>query len=272
MPSRRRGADAAVSPVELLWRLQDAVAARTDPLARHRRRLRHSAGSVRRGAVATALLAGASAVLLPYHGLGLPDAGWLGLTAGAATWTVFAVRAHRQLARAVPLPAPARGSAARPASDRLVAARRVLQGLLARLGPLAGDVAGDAAAGERALLEQAARIAALEAALAVAPGEAVAGLVEARRVLLAGLDAGVAAYERLVAAAAECLAVAGGAGGGASTAVGDPSAVRRLADAADALAGVTTGLVELRGRHVLAVPGSGIGSGIGPGGPGGSVA
>lgn len=237
-----------MSPLDLIWRVQDAVAARTDPLARHARQVRRSAAAVRRGAVTIALFAGVSAVLLPYHGLGLPDAGWVGLTAGAATWTAFAFRAHRRLANAVPLPVPARGSAARAACDRLAAARRVLYGLLERLGPLAGDAAADAAAGERALQEQAARIAALEGALAVAPSEAVAGLAAARQVLLVGLDSGVAAYERLVAAAAECLAVAGGAGGGAGTpaALVDPAPVQRLADAAEALAGITAGLLELR--------------------------
>jgi hypothetical protein len=145
----------------------------------------------------------------------------------------------RDVAEAGPPPRPPRrASAARPAADRLAAGRLALAGLLTGLGPLAGDTGREAAAGERALRAQVEQVTAVETALYAAPAAAVPGLLAARDVLVAALTAGVETYERLVVAAADCVAAAAGGV--------DSLAARRLTEAGDALAGLARGLDETR--------------------------
>ncbi len=232
-------------------RVRDTVTAWTEPAARHRRRLLRARASARCSTVVAATSTGAAAVLVPWHGVGGPDAFWVALTAGTLTGAVLSWQRVRRLLGTPPPPTlPRHGSAARPMMDRLATARSALATVLRSLGAVAGDTAADAAAAERSLAELAGRVAALEAALACAPPTAVGGLLEARAMLLGSLESGVRAYEDLVAAAAGCVA-ASAQGYGAASAQGyrasadpcTPSA--RLTESADRLRGITIGLTEL---------------------------
>jgi hypothetical protein len=236
------------------------VAAR-DPHAAHRRGLRRSRRRARRATVTAAAFAGAAAVALPYAGLGLPDLAWAAAAGGTAAAGVLRWREDRAL-RALPVPPPqlapgpvraaavrsawvvtgqvaarfgARGSSAAPLLRRLDRASRAMVAVADRLGPVAAELRTEAVHGERDLRTAAGRLVAVERAVAVAPPDARLRLDEGVRALRAGLTDGVAAYERLVAAAAECV-VADAAGQG-------PPA-HRLAEAADALRGLAAGLAE----------------------------
>jgi hypothetical protein len=79
----------------------------------------------------------------------------------------------------------------------------------------------------------------VERALRFAPPDAAADLTDAHADLVAQLDTGVTAYERLVAAAASYVAEDGR----------EPTAhpaVARLTEATDLLRGIAAGLSELR--------------------------
>ncbi|MFL6072124.1 MAG: phage shock envelope stress response protein PspM [Mycobacteriales bacterium] len=213
-----------------------------DPRVRHQRRLQQLRRRWERRLVLAAGLAGVTAVSVPYHGLGLLDLGWGGLTAAAAAGAALARRdftAHQRLP--VPAPPPPAGSVTRPVLHRLDNARTALATLLAQLGTAAGDAGQEAAAGEAALRDHAARVGAVERALAVAPAETRPVLTEARAALLVPLETGVAAYERLVAAAADAV-------GAAATGAAGTTAVARLTEAADTLAGLAAGLRDLNGK------------------------
>lgn len=230
-----------MASAEVVGRIRETVVAWSDPLARHGRRIGRAQARARVASVGAAVTTGASAVLVPWHGIGAPDAFWVAATAGTMTAAAFAWQRVRRLVHAPPpVPRPSRTSTARPAMQRLAGARRALGAVLSSLGPLAGDTAQEAAAGQRALSDLARRISAVEAALGACPPDAVPGLVEARTVLLGTLDEGVVAYEQLVAAAAGCVAMA---------ARGDRAAfaTQRLAEAGDRLRGLTAGLAELAG-------------------------
>ena len=230
-PGRRSGG--------ALARVHETVVAWQDPVARHRRSVRRARAALGRRIVAATGLGAAAAVLLPYSGIGLPDVGWTTAAAAAAASALVAGRRVRRLERHVPPPAlPRQTSAARPATDRLGRAVGALTALTARLGAGASDPAVEAAAAERSLRELAARVDAVEAALAIAPAEAYAGLIEARRLILARLHEGIEAYERLVGAVAQCVA---------ADAIGPSDAVarHRLDEATDALHGLAAGLSEV---------------------------
>jgi hypothetical protein len=104
-----------------------------------------------------------------------------------------------------------------------------------RMGPAGAELRTEAVHGARDLRAAAGRLVAVERAAAVAPPDARARLDEGARALRAGLTDGIAGYERLVAAAAECV-------------VADPAVdgllARRLAEATDALQGLAAGLAE----------------------------
>lgn len=225
----------------LLGRVAQTVGAWQDPTLAHQRALVRARGLLRRRITVAASLSAVTAVLLPYGGgIGLPDAGWAAAAAASAMSAVWARRRLTELREYVPPPAPPRRfSPARPAVDRLSRGAATLRALLARLGPAARDTATEAADAERSLRELAARADAVDAALAVAPFEAHAGLREAQVMLLARLDEGIRAYEWLVAAAAESVA-AGAAG------PGDAFSRQRLAEATERLHGLAAGLHELR--------------------------
>lgn len=240
------------------------------------RRLTRLRNAARRWVVLAAGLAGATAVLTPYAGIGLPDAAWAAGAGVSVALAVFRWRDYRILA-ALPLPpdqpklAPGeatrnamraalsanptaraavdeisrraarhrfRGSAAAPARDRLDVAAGTLSQLRGASGEQVVEAVQEAAVAERSLRDLTERVLTLERALKFAAPDGRRGLTEARTLLLARLDDGVATYERLVAAVATCVAEDGISG--------DPVARTRLTDAADKMAAFAAGLAELR--------------------------
>jgi hypothetical protein len=220
---------------------------------------------------------GAAAVLTPYHGLGVGDAGWVaaaGATAMLALWRwsdlremaalppppppdpALAAQRGRQRLEAVVARLPAgqaaldevrraqgrlrlRGTSVAATWARLDRASVTLAGMAARLGGPATGAVQEAAAAEHALRELAERTASVERALRVAPPDLRADLDRGHRELLRQLDDGVLAYEGLVAAAAGYLAEE-------SRPTAEHPAIARLTEATDLLRGVAAGLSELR--------------------------
>ncbi len=244
-----------------------------DPRGRHLRRLRRLRGSARRWSVLAGVLGGATAVLVPYQGLGWPDAVWAALFGGSAALTWWRWSDLRELA-AQPVPdavAPGpfdplrqlqaavsrfpagrsalaevrrlqsrtrvRGSSVVPAFQRLDSASRTMVGLAGRLGPAASSAVLDASVAEQALRDLGERTAAVERALSLAPRDA--NLTAAHADLLRQFTEGVEAYEQLVAAAAGCVAEDG------RTNV-DSISLHRLREATDLLRGMADGFVEFR--------------------------
>jgi hypothetical protein len=242
-----------------------------DERARYFRRLGKLRRSARRWSVAAGTLAGATAVLLPYGGLGWPDAIWAALTGGTVALTTWRWRDLRELAAQPPPPAlppghqlirtrfealvakfPAgrtalgelrrmearsriRGSSVLPAWTRLDKAVQTLAGLAPRLGGPAESTALEAAVAERTLREIGERTAAVERALSM-PG-ADEPLRAAHGELLGRFTEGVEAYEGLVAAAAGYVAQ--------DSRVVDHGAVYRLTEATTQLRATADGLAEL---------------------------
>ena len=244
-----------------------------DERARHRRRLRRLRGSVRRWTVAAGGLAGTTAVLLPYQGLGAWDAVWAGLTGAAAVLASWRWSDLRTLA-AQPEPEPLdpaqagerwlavlsqlpggfavaegirrqrvrtglRGSEAAEAWERLDRCSRTMREITPRLGGSDPDALREASRVERELRELTDRIVSLERAVRVAPAEAQGPLRELRGDHLSHLRTGVAAYEEFVVAAAGFVAESARVGESAPMVTG-------LTDATERLRGVTAGLSELR--------------------------
>ncbi|MFF3852651.1 hypothetical protein [Micromonospora sp. NPDC002575] len=257
-----------------------------DERARYFRQLRRLRRSARRWSVLGGGLTGAAAVLTPYAGLGLPDAAWAGAAGSAVALAVWrwidlralaarpappaldpaeaAARSRARLVAAVErLPAgqgvvaevrrarsrlALRGTSVAQPWARLDRAALTLGGMAGRLTGLAEPAVSEAAAADRSLRELAGRVASVERALRLAPADARAPLAEAHRELSAQLESGVAAYERLVVAAAGYLAEdarsdAGHLGGRAAS---EQAAASRLAEATDLLHGVASALAELR--------------------------
>jgi hypothetical protein len=214
---------------------------------------------------------GAAAVAVPYAGIGALDIFWAGAAGGSAALATLRWRDYQALRR-TPLPlagppqpslaarlgpivtpmlnsvaarplrvAVRRGSAAAPAAQRLNRAAKALPQLLGRLGPHAADTAREAAGAHAALRELVQRVGAVEKAIPVAPADARDGLGQARSLLVEQLGSGVEAYERLTAAAAECVA--------ATTAGSDRFATARLTEAAERLTGLAQGFTEMRDRN-----------------------
>ena len=241
-----------------------------DERARYFRRLRRLRRSARRWSVFAGTFAGASVVLVPYHGLGWPDAIWTALTGATAAWTFWRWSDVRELAAQPAPPAlpgpplvrtrfealvarlPAgrtalaelrrmearsriRGSSVLPAWTRLDRAAQTLAGLSGRLGGPAGSTVLEAAAAERTLREIGERTAAVERALAM-PG-ADEPLRAAHGELLGHFTDGVEAYEGLVAAAAGYVAHDGR--------VTDEGAIYRLTEATRLLRATAEGLAEM---------------------------
>lgn len=247
-----------------------------DPRATHLRRLRRHRRSARRWSVIAAGLTGAAAVLAPYAGLGIVDAFWAAGAGSTLLLAVFRWRDYRDVA-ALPLPEPARpaernpdvvrlvatamrhhpwgrvaadqvgrtrsrwrfrNSSAGPALRRIARAARTLDGLASRLdGPIGGAVA-EARGAEAALRDLAERALSVDRALEFAPDDLVSPLADARHVMLEQLTDGASSYERLVAAAAECVAEDGR--------FGEQAAIGRLTEATEMLRGFARGLTELR--------------------------
>jgi hypothetical protein len=259
-----------------------------DPRTRYFRTLRRLRRSARRWSVLAGGFGGAAAVLVPLGGVSPVDAVWAA-AAGASTALAFWRWSDlRALAAQPPPPEPdpaiaaeqarlklvatvernplgraavgeirrqqallaLRGTAAAESWSRLDRAARALAGMSHRLtGP--GEPAQlEAAVAERSLRDLANRVASVEKALRLAPGDTT--LANSHRVLVDQLATGVVAYEGLVAAAANYVAEDG------RVADEDPS-VARLTEASDLLRGVAAGLAELR-RHADSAGSSGTSS------------
>lgn len=247
-----------------------------DERARYFRTLRRLRGSARRWSVLGGTLGGATAILTPYAGLGLGDAGWAAAAGGSLALAVWRWSDHRALA-AQPAPPPAdpaqtqarllaavqrlpvgrtavdeirrqrarfmlRGSAAAAAWVRLDRASGTLAGLAGRLTGFCDDALLEAAVAERSLRDLANRVASVEKAIPLATGDGQQTLRAAHGHLVEQLDGGVAAYEALVAAAAGFVAADGRVSA-------EHPAVSRLTEAADLLRGIAEGLTELRGLN-----------------------
>jgi hypothetical protein len=234
-----------------------------DPHAAHLRLLRRTRARARRATVGAAALTGAAAVAIPYAGIGLPDLAWGAAAAGVLASAVLRWREDRVL-RAQPVPpeavtAPgpalvlagrsaavvagrvvtrfgARGSSAVPLLRRLDRAARTMAVVAAQLGPAAADTRAEARHAEHALRAAAGRLVAVERAAAVAPADARPRLDQAAALLRSGFGDGITAYERLVAAAGECVA---------AEPVVDGPLLGRLAEATDTLRGLAAGLAEV---------------------------
>ncbi|OKI89497.1 phage shock envelope stress response protein PspM [Micromonospora sp. CB01531] len=251
-----------------------------DERNRHFRRLRRLRRSARRWSVLAGGLGGAAAVLTPYAGIGLPDAVWAGAAGSAiavAAWrwadlralaavpappaldpAEAAARSRARLVAAVErLPVgpgvlsevrrvrsrlALRGTSAARAWARLDRAALTLAGMTGRLTGLAEPAVQEAAEADRSLRDLANRVASVERALKLAPAEAQGSLAAAHGTLAAQLESGVAAYERLVVAAAGYVAE------DARPSTEHPAAAR-LTEATDLLHGVASALAELRTAH-----------------------
>ena len=213
-----------------------------DARAKHLRRLRKLRRSARGWSVRAGLLVGAAAVLVPYRGLGWPDAIWAALAGGAVALTGWRWSDYRELA-AQPVPEPLDPAlAAAQTRDKLVSAVRrlpvgrtvvdeferqrtsmrmrglstfepwrrldrasiMLSGLTGRLGPAAAAAVLDATVAEKSLRELAERTAAIERTMRIGP--AGDHLRPVHAALVEQLEAGVAGYEQFVGAAAGSLA------------------------------------------------------------------
>jgi hypothetical protein len=245
-----------------------------DARTRYFKQLKRLRRSARRWSVFAGTFAGASAVLIPYRGLGWPDAIWAALTGGTVALTFWRWSDLRELA-AQPAPEPIdparaaamtrarigavlarlpggegalaelrrlqgrariRGSSVVPAWERLDRAAQTLSGLASRLGGPAESAVAEATVAEATLRDLGERTAAVERALQLAPDES--GLEQAHAELLGHFTEGVGAYEGLVGAAAGYVAMDG-------RATADTSSVSRLTEATDLLRGIAGGLAEL---------------------------
>lgn len=215
-----------------------------DARTKHLRRLRKLRRSARGWSVRAGLLAGASAILVPYQGLGLADAAWAAAAGGSiavAVWRWVDLRSFalrplpppttpelaaaetRQKLTTALLSLPAghlalggirryrtmlqmRGLPVAGLWRRLDRASVTLATLRGRLSGPASDVLADAAAGEGALRELAERALGVERVMRTVSGPESHMLAQANDALLAQLVEGVSAYEHLVTAAATYIA------------------------------------------------------------------
>ena len=204
---------------------------RGDPARAHAKRIRRARRRLHTRATVAVGFAGLTGAAVAASA---PEVAEVGLGAGAVLVGVAAVRAGRRLGtlrrRPAPPPRPARppkDSPARSPLDRLATQEQTLHTLLAHLGEAAAEprrVAAGAAAGLR---ELGARLTAVDRAHRVS-----GGLHDAVAALRRQLDAGIAAYDALVVAAADAVA----ADAGLRTPA--PS----LQEATDTLAGLAAGL------------------------------
>ncbi|WP_245553220.1 phage shock envelope stress response protein PspM [Nocardia veterana] len=237
-----------------------AVRKWADPRERElRRRRRVRRRSLRWSAASgvTALgTAGLVAISAPVWAVVVVGGGAAALVTGAALSTrrYLELRRHPLPPAAfVPRRLPSVQSAARAPIARLVRAERAFHELGRRIAaggrvPVddLADTVATAESGAAALHALAGDIAAMEKTLeVVATSGAGAGLAEQVRAMVARLDAGVAEYEQLLAAAGQVLAV--GPGDGPADAFG--WAMVTLREAADRLDGWAQALTELADRR-----------------------
>jgi hypothetical protein len=255
-----------------------------DERTRYFRRLKRLRHSARRWSVVGGGLAAAAAVLIPYAGIGLPDAFWAAGAGASVALAWWRWSDHRELAAlpAPPAPDPAlagqrliavvsrfpagrqvvqevmrqkdryalRGSAVAKAWDRLDKAAQTLAGLSGRLtGP--GEAAVlEAAVAEQWLRDLGQRVASVERAIPLSAAEQRPALAQSHDALAGQFTEGVTAYERLVAAAASYVAEDGHPVGGDDR---HPT-LGRLVEATDRMRGIAEGLSELRRYGGTATP------------------
>lgn len=248
-----------------------------DERTRYFRRVRRLRRSARRWSVFGGALGAAAAVLTPYAGIGLADAVWAATAGGSLVLAGWRWADLRVLAAQTPPPPPdpaaaaeraratlvaaverlpagrevlhevrrqrtrvaLRGTAAAAPSTRLDRAAFALAGLAPRLPEVGAPAVQEAALAETALRDLAHRVAGIEKTLRLAPDASRDSLTAAHRGLISQLETGVDAYERLVAAAAECVAADRLAPAGGET-------TSRLTDAGDLLQGLAAALAELK--------------------------
>jgi hypothetical protein len=247
-----------------------------DERTKHGRQLRRLRAAARRWSVLAGTLVGAAAVLTPYDGLGVGDAGWAAAAGGSvvlAGWRWADLRAFA--ARPVPaaqatrvsarveaflggLPggrelvsglrrhaerSPLRGSAVAPGWVRLDRAAAILGNLVTPPGSPAQTATLEAAAAEQGLRQLAKHAAGLER------GRSYVGHHESfdrsLTALVSQFEQGVQAYEDLVGAALACAAEEG-------RTTPDHHSLSRLTEAADLLRGIAQGFAELRPDDRLA--------------------
>lgn len=232
--------------------LRASLATLRDPVRRHERRRRRARRSLVFRSLLTVALAWVTSVVGAAPGVELGEVFWGSVTGCAVVGVLGSVRRVWSLERS---PRPARpvtapplppvGSVARAPMERLASRERALTDLLALLGPGAADVGTEAAVAARALREHAGRVVAVEAARRGVPAEAAPGLDAALATLRQRLEEGVSGYDRVVSAAADAVAAAGGGTSGRL----DGSVLYRLEDAADTLVGLARGLREVAGTE-----------------------
>lgn len=237
-----------------------------DPRSAHLRALDRARRRARRWIVGASSAVGAAAVALPLGGLTWTDILWAGAAGGAAAIATFRVRDHRELAaRPVPAPLPpgqqrgavetavrqlagssalrltsrwsARGTPAAALLGRIDRASDALPTVVGKLAGTPADPLTDARAAEGTLRDAAKRLvlvhrAAASAAPAARPQVRAAAANLARRI-----DEGVTAYEQLVAATAECVAV---------DSFTDGAVLDRVTEASDTLSARAHSLSELK--------------------------
>jgi hypothetical protein len=237
--------------------------------------------AARRWSVLAGALAGATAVLTPYSGLGVTDAFWAAAAGGSVVMAGWRWADYRALAAHAAPPAlePAlasdrartrveafvagfpggrealaelrrqadlmrlRGSALAPGWHRLDRATTVLNGLALRPGGPGETAVREAAVAERELRNLAKRAAGVERGLRY--GGSHASLNHAFNALVGQFEQGVTGYEDLVGAAVAYAAEDG-------RAAPESPSVSRLTDTTDLLRGIALGLAELRQRDVMA--------------------
>ncbi len=246
-----------------------------DERSKYFRRLNRLRNSARRWSVLSGGLIAATTVLVPYHDVGAGDAIWAGAAGASAALTWWRWNDLRAVA-ATPAPPPPeptlpsrrltaaierfpagrtvlqevrrhkdryalRGSAITQAWDRLDRAAATLVALAGRLIGSGEQALLEAAVAEQWLRDLGQRVAAVERAIPLAPPDQLGELERSHAGLADQFTEGVTAYERLVAAAASCVAE-----GGQPLTDGQHSAFAGLVDATDRLRGIADGLAELR--------------------------
>ncbi len=252
-----------------------------DPRTKYFAKLGRLRRSARRWTVLAGGFIGATAVLLPYHGIGLADAVWAGLAGGSTALAWWRWSDFRQLA-AQPAPEPLnpsqraaitqqriesvvgrlpvggralrevrrfahlsrlQGSSVASTGLRLDRAMRTLASLAPRLtGEDGGDVLAEAAAAESALRDLAERIASVERALKIPRSGNPA------RAQLATAHADLVSHFSDGVTAYEGLVAAAGTVVAEMGRLGEPIAIDRLVEAADRMRGVAAGIAEFTAR------------------------
>ncbi len=245
-----------------------------DPRTKYFLRLRRLRRSARRWSVVAGGLLMATAVLLPYAGIGLADVFWAGAAGASTAFAFWRWSDARELAGqpAPPELDPAqraaatqqriesmvsrlpigrtavsemhrvahlsrvRGSAVSPAASRLDKAVKAFNGLAPRLTGPVREVVREASIAEHALRDLAERIASVERVMKT--GTTNPSLTEAHADLMSRFATGVESYEALVSAAAQFVAEDGR--------LGEPIAINRLIEAGDLVRGVAEGMSDLR--------------------------